>query len=148
MKTRAGFVSNSSSSSFCIMGIAIDNSECGDDGSYEKFDFKLDEFREYFKKERVEGELGVESIDDLSDIEILEASASHELIPDGFEYFEIQQGIEDYKGKLVLGFDIDMIREDETKHEFKSRVCEMLRRIGFKGDENDIEIIRDQGYLG
>lgn len=41
--------------------------------------------------------------------------------------------------EMVIGFDVDDMKENETKKEFRHRVFEALKSIGYTGKEEDVD---------
>jgi hypothetical protein len=95
MKIRNGFVSNSSSSSFLIYGVAVDRSE-------------------------LEGMLDEKGIGDVWEFHTVAEEAGLEAhFPDGYD-------------SVYFGLSWDDVRDDETGAQFKQRVVESLKKMGFK----------------
>jgi len=124
MKIRNGFVSNSSSSSFCIYGICAEESEIKEalvakgatkdeleDDLYEYFDNWS-----YNRKKR-EGELTAADISEYED-----------------KFFKPEDGFEmhnpyEYDGEIYLGVEWSSIGNDETGAEFKARIDAKLKDL-------------------
>lgn len=137
MKTRIGYVSNSSSSSFCIVGVTLENAE---------FDFDRDALKEKFKK-KCGRDYSDEEVDGFYDGYLLYQVANYigeKNIADFDDGFEIRRYIEneDYH---VGGMSITRMDLNETLLQFKTRVLTELKKIGFKGTVDDIDIIIDGG---
>jgi hypothetical protein len=124
MKIRQGFVSNSSSSSFCLYGLSIDESEIRDAllarGEVLNED-EMEYLGEYFyypysyENRKKNGE---ELTEDDKRIEAKFFSKD-----DGFEY-------EDVDGYMqFIGISWKNIRDDETGAEFKKRVENKLKEL-------------------
>ena len=121
MKRREGFVSNSSSSSFCILGIHKDDirkslkessTENTDDYTYDE---KLDEI--------------FESIDYKSEL-------------------TVESGISDYRGYFI-GIEPSSIDENKTIKEVKQELAEKLSKLfNTKISSNDLGFYTDGGYEG
>ncbi len=107
MKIRSSFVSNSSSSSFCIMGVLLD---CD---SPEKAFSKWD---------------------------------AHEYPDDFFSTLQFREGIDELADYSVVGMDINAMKDDETKAQFRHRVFEELQKYGYIGDESTVDFRVDGGY--
>ena len=135
MKTRYGYVSNSSSSSFCIVGV-----KCLE--SY--FNIDIEQF-----KSRLE-DIGFEKSDvDKMNLSELMLNLYHCLF--GNSYYEmfgdlvIVDGISEYNGDVIAGLDITRMTDDETLIQFKEKVLLQLQKIGYFGELKDIKIYIDGG---
>lgn len=112
MKIRNGFVSNSSSSSFLIMGVMFDPDK--------------------FEGDNVD-------IDDAYELLRIVAQVAS-------AYDWVHYGLENYESQEFIGLSMADIEEDETKAQFRRRIFDVLRTIGYKGTIEDVRIYRDQGY--
>ena len=99
MKIRKGYVSNSSSSSFCVLGI-----------------YKPEDYDEY------------------------------ELTGGGL--INYHYGIDNYYKQIILGASPESMKEDETLHDFKTRICEMFSKNGIEVKVEDLQWFLDGGYDG
>lgn len=121
MKIRSGFVSNSSTSSFCIYGVALEDNI---------FDLVRDEYLEAFKKKAMEydgvedeEEFEIEDAFDGSNYEAMEALCQITKIdhlewhsPDGYDC-------------LYIGRSWSNVGDDQTGAQFKQDVEERIKKI-------------------
>lgn len=121
MKIRQGFVSNSSSSSFCIYGISMDECEMKDalvEKGIATEDELSDGFYEYLSTWSFEYDLEQKG---LSVEKIAEKLANRPL--NGFEYESINGDAH------FLGISWCNIKDDETGAEFKARIDKKMKEI-------------------
>lgn len=137
MKRRLSYVSNSSSTSFCIVGICVE---------YAKFDLSLnkDEMKRRFIEETRYEEDQINGWDDANLLyKFGDYFGFDEIAKDLDEDFVVRKYVE--YDEHVAGMPITKMRLDETLLQFKTRVLEELKKIGFKGTVDDVEIIIDGG---
>jgi len=133
MKIRHGFVSNSSSSSFCIYGVTL-NSVTGKsiveavlDGVISFGENFVKEANEYF----LQGAYGTQKdIDNRTDnykesvYDAIRETSDSPSLP-GDMYIKILPD----SGETYIGRDIDSLGEDETKRQFKASIDEALKTM-------------------
>ena len=137
MKVRLNYVSNSSSSSFCIVGIVATDD-----------DFDVDS--KNLRAALVADGLGEESVNSMDAIEIIDTlycrcydRKRRMLLGD----ISVKHGLENYSSDdVIVGLDIGRMRDDETLGQFKDRAYEQLNKIGFTGNREKISIFVDGGY--
>ena len=118
MKLRTGFVSNSSSSSFMLVGDVFD----------------ADEIIRYWEKKtgKNANEAGIGAYDALYDLS---------------ENLRIENGIDTYYDHFVVGLDYNNMEANETRLQFESRIKDELDRA-FPGRNNKVCCRIDGGYEG
>lgn len=118
MKVRIGYVSNSSSSSFCIWGVRLQ--DFISDNKIESFEDEL------YKRRKLRDNYCIEP--------------SHISTWNGIsEYSE-----ED----VFIGYSPDWQKDEETLKEFKTKIVEELNAYGLPVKIEDIQLYNDGGYDG
>lgn len=144
MKKRIGYVSNSSVSSFCIMGVYI---YVGKGGRIIDYDTKKPIFDIEEHKEKM-----ISSIQDKvkqnnyrkhpdfnqDDLFVDTEEKWKEIFNDLSEEVGVFEG-----HGYALGIDIEFLGEDETRSQFRHRVFLELKKMGYIGDESLIDIVED-----
>jgi len=100
MKIRNGFVSNSSSSSFCIYGVSINKKELIE------------------KMEKINKEITEEDKEDIWSF----------LYQEEKDLF-VSEGPYDYSGNIYIGKSWSSIRDDQTGKEFKEETQQRLKKL-------------------
>lgn len=135
MKVRLNYVSNSSSSSFCIVGIVATDD-----------DFDVD-------SKNLRATLVADGLDEANSMDALEIISNlhcrfydrkfRMLLGD----ISVKNGLGNYSSDdVIVGLDIDRMRDDETLGQFKDRAYEQLKKIGFTGNREKISIHVDGGF--
>lgn len=118
MKKRIGFVSNSSSTSFCIMGVCVEESELLDLNVTEEIKKKIISYAK--KHYDFEGDDWVEA-------------KKVSIEADGLSEFLYSAGITHYgdweNSVVYIGNEITNIKDDETWGHFKERTKEKLNSL-------------------
>jgi len=117
MKIRTGFVSNSSSSSFCIFGICLDEEKIVEKLK-EKGHMPQDEesFYDWAYEAHFYGEPTPEKIEKVKD---------HLFYKEGLEMHQI----DDYTSYTYIGAAWKNIKDDETGKGFQNRITNILRDL-------------------
>jgi hypothetical protein len=138
MKIRANYVSNSSSTSFCIVGVVVSDDD---------FDIDSKNLRTFLVSDEGWNEDEVDEMDAPTVIDSLYSHLYGDRFKSMFGDISVVRGIENYNSDcVIIGLDIDGMQDDETLGQFKDKVCEQLKNIGFTGDRGNISIYVDGGY--
>ena len=123
MKIRTNYVSNSSSSSFCILGVNLIN----------------------FFPEIEKGEKDIDDI--INDIE--RKMRLRNSISSDRSKISIEHGLGDYyEEDYFIGVSPEHMKEEETLKEFKERICSELNGYGISCKTTDLYFYIDGGYDG
>lgn len=126
MKIRNGYVSNSSSSSFCILGFIIDEENLPEK-IQEKFD-KSDH-----------------------DYEILDIiwDYNNEHLTNKLKLIDVVEGIYKYYDCHLIGVKPELMKDGQTLLQFKEDVLKEIHQLGFENITiNDLKWHIDGGYDG
>lgn len=124
MKIRIDFVSNSSSSSFMLIGKSFNDEELVKIAEHNKI-----------------GGPDVTDYDDWEKYEIVDA------LEDKFNDLNFNYGLENYCEEVCIGMEYDSMKQDETRKEFEKRIADRLKEL--TGEEPvNIECMVDGGYNG
>ena len=120
MKIRSNYVSNSSSTSFCIAGVPYDKEKFN--VIVDKLDL-FDAFDRFFKS----------ALDYEYDFD-----ASHDIENEIGPLMTYYDANEDCKS---IGISVDEMQQLETRNEFFKMVYEKLREIGYNGSVDDVQFM-------
>ena len=118
MKVRIGYVSNSSSSSFCLWGVCLQDVLNKD----EIYDFE----NELYKKIKIRN--------------MYSSEVSKVTTCNGISNYSEED--------VFIGYSPVHQKDDETLLQFKQRVCSELNSYGLNIEVNQIELYVDGGYDG
>ena len=136
MKIRKQFVSNSSSTSFCIVGVIIDNNEFKGKGRKE--------IEQELMKNGV-GEKYLKKLPILKLVPMLYDYNKKDKHLKALKFLVVEDGVGDYIGDKIIGLDITKMKDNETLGELKTKVLSLLKVLGYTGKLKDIGIIKDGG---
>jgi hypothetical protein len=108
MKIRTDYVSNSSSSSFMVVGKVFTSEDLVDIAKHNKFTTEEG------------GDPENENYEDWDSYDII--SALEEKFPD----LDIHYGIEDFYDEYCIGMDYEKMKSDETRKDFEGRIAKQL----------------------
>ena len=113
MKIRADYVSNSSSSSFMVVGKV----------------FGFDELVEMAKHNKLTSEDHEVEEGEEPDYEDWDSYKITEALEERFPDMEFNSGLENYYDEWCIGMGYDKMRGDETRKEFEARIAEKLSEM-------------------
>ena len=153
MKTRAGYVSNSSSSSFCIVGVCtqlFENFEPAKmlelNPSAKEVLGKIEQKPFVDKLLKDGGMTNLLECDTRDFYNIVWNNTSGETAKTLFGKLRFREGISEFVDYKVIGYNIGKIKEGNLTYlEFRKNVFEDLQKIGFTGKEEDVDIMVDGG---
>jgi len=121
MKIRNGFVSNSSSSSFCIYGVCIDYDDLKNVTDDTK-KFLLDKHNEISTEEHQK--------DNFEDyFEFFMEDEPYTIVEDIEDRTELSFWTMPYTDTVYVGISYDTIKDEETGKEFKERVRNLVKEL-------------------
>ena len=138
MKIRTGFVSNSSSSSFCFVGVYFGEGTP-----------KI--IKEILKMTNINNDNNSLDMDDIlyECDKFLDKRIEKLSVNDKSIILKVEYGIESYINQLVLGASIRDLKDTETMGEFKNKISKQIEKIGIASlNEQKIGIHIDGGFVG
>ena len=137
MKVRLNYVSNSSSSSFCIVGIVATNDE---------FDVDSKNLRTALVADGLDEANSMDALEIINNLHCRFYDRKHRML---LGDISVKNGLGNYSSDdVIVGLDIGRMRDDETLGQFKDRAYEQLKKIGFTGNREKISIHVDGGFDG
>ena len=127
MKVRSDYVSNSSSSSFMVVGHVFDGGDLAEIAEHNKL---VSEYQDT-----------PEDYSEWSNGEIVEA------LEEKFKDLDFQYGLENYYDEVCIGMTYDQMKDSETKKEFEKRIADRLKEMTGR-DNIEIECLVDGGRDG
>ena len=135
MKVRSCYVSNSSSTSFCIVGIVATNDE---------FDVDSKNLRTALVADGLDEANSMDALEIINNLHCRFYDRKFRML---LGDISVQHGLGNYSSDdVIVGLDIGRMRDDETLGQFKDRAYEQLKKIGFTGNREKISIHVDGGY--
>ena len=120
MKTRSGFVSNSSTSSFCIFGVAVGDAANTNDVDLYKLEEDIKTARNSTTLQQREGQVTT--------------------------WLVYENGLDEYYGAGLVGVYPNDLDWDQTLEQSAKEIVEELKKFGVKVDIDDVGFYTDQGY--
>ena len=137
MKVRLNYVSNSSSSSFCIVGIVATNDE---------FDVDSKNLRTALVADGLDEANSMDALEIINNLHCRFYDRKFRML---LGDISVKNGLGNYSSDdVIVGLDIGRMRDDETLGQFKDRAYEQLKKIGFTGNREKISIFVDGGFDG
>ena len=131
MKIRADYVSNSSSSSFMVVGKA----------------FTWDDLVAMAKHNKLTSEYHQVEDGEESDFEDWDSYDLISWIEKKFPDLDIHYGIEDFYDEYCIGMDYEKMKSDETRKDFEGRIAKQLSDMCGK-EINKVDCLVDGGMEG
>lgn len=131
MKIRIDYVSNSSSSSFMVVGHAFD---------YEEL-VKIAEHLNLVSEYHDNSEDTPEDYNEWDTGEIVEE------LEERFTDLDFQYGLENYYDEVCIGMGYDKMKDSETKKDFEKRIVERLKEMTGR-DDIEVDCMVDGGRDG
>ena len=127
MKIRIDYVSNSSSSSFMVVGHVFDGGDLVEIAEHNKL---VSEYQDT-----------PEDYSEWSNGEIVEA------LEEKFKDLDFQYGLENYYDEVCIGMGYEKMKDSETKKDFEKRIADRLKEMTGR-DNIEIECLVDGGRDG